>query len=121
MYFRQEIGRWGENLACKYLEKNGYQVIQRNFLCHQGEIDIIAKDIYHKELVFLEVKTRSNLRYGNPAEAVNHQKQRHLRQTTKYYLYKNNIGKEIPVRMDVIEVYIINEKGCKINHIKQIW
>ena len=46
MYFRQEIGRWGENLACKYLEKNNYKIIDRNFLCRQGEIDIIAKDFH---------------------------------------------------------------------------
>ena len=52
MYFRQEIGRWGENLACKYLEENNYKIIDRNFLCRQGEIDIIAKDCIKNELVF---------------------------------------------------------------------
>lgn len=78
MYFRQEIGKWGEKLAYQYLEKNNYKVIERNFLCGQGEIDIIAKDITKKELVFFEVKTRSNFKYGNPADAVNEQKQKHM-------------------------------------------
>lgn len=117
MYFRREIGKWGENLACKYLEENNYKVIERNFLCRQGEIDIIAKDIAQKELVFIEVKTRSNLRYGNPADAVNKQKQKHMVQAIKYYLYKNHI-KNISIRVDVVEVYIV--QNCKINHIKQI-
>lgn len=117
MYFRQEIGRWGENLACKYLEENNYKIIERNFLCRQGEIDIIAKDSNKKELVFVEVKTRSNFKYGNPAEAVNKEKQNHMIQAIQYYIYKNHI-KNIPIRLDVIEVYIVQE--CKINHIKQI-
>lgn len=117
MHFRQEIGKWGENLACQYLEKNNYKVIERNFLCRQGEIDIIAKDIAKRELVFIEVKTRSNLKYGNPAEAVNMEKQKHMVKAIKYYIYKNQI-KDVPIRIDVLEVYIV--QNCKINHIKQI-
>lgn len=117
MYFRQEIGRWGENLACQYLKENNYKIIERNFLCRQGEIDIIAKDITKNELVFVEVKTRSNLKYGNPADAVNKEKQKHMVEAIRYYLYKNHI-KNIPIRIDVIEVYIV--QNCKINHIKQI-
>lgn len=117
MYFRQEIGRWGENLACKYLEQNNYKIIDRNFLCRQGEIDIVAKDMIQKELVFIEVKTRSNLKYGNPAEAVNSQKQKHMKQAINYYIYKNHI-RDLPIRIDVMEVYII--QNYKVNHIKQI-
>lgn len=117
MYFRQEIGKWGENLACQYLEKCNYKIMERNFLCRQGEIDIIAKDMVRNELVFVEVKTRSNFKYGNPAEAVNKDKQKHLTQAIQYYLYKNHI-RNIPIRIDVLEVYIV--QNCKINHIKQI-
>lgn len=117
MHFRQEIGKWGENLACQYLEENNYKVIERNFLCRQGEIDIIAKDIVKKELVFVEVKTRSNFKYGNPVDAVNKQKQKHMVQAIKYYIYKNHI-KDVPIRIDVIEVFIV--QNCKINHVKQI-
>ena len=118
MYFRQEIGKWGENLACKYLEKNNYEIIERNFLCHQGEIDIIAKDRNQREIIFIEVKTRSNLKYGNPAEAVNKEKQRHIKQVAEYYIYKNNLTC-LAIRVDVIEVYI-QKQNCRINHIKQI-
>ena len=119
MYFRQEIGRWGENLACKYLEENHYEIIERNFLCHQGEIDIVAKDVKKQELVFIEVKTRSNLKYGNPAEAVTDQKRRHMEQAIRYYTYRNHIS-DIPIRVDVMEVFI-QKQCCKINHMKQVW
>lgn len=117
MYFRQEIGRWGENLACKYLEKDNYKIVERNFSCRQGEIDIIAKDLTKNELVFIEVKTRSNFKYGNPADAVDKQKQKHMVQAIRYYRYKNHI-EDLPIRVDVVEVYIV--QSCKINHIKQI-
>lgn len=118
MYFRQEIGRWGENLACEYLEKSNYKIIERNFLCRQGEIDIIAKDIGKKEIVFIEVKTRCNLKYGNPVEAVNQKKQNHIKQVVRYYIYKKQI-QDIAIRIDVIEVYM-QKQNYKINHIKQI-
>lgn len=119
MYFRQEIGKWGENLACQYLEKNNYIVIEKNFLCRQGEIDIIAKDITKKELVFVEVKTRSNFKYGNPAQAVTKQKQNHIKQVATYYIYRNHIN-HVAIRIDVIEVYL-QKQNCKIHHIKQIF
>ena len=118
MYFRREIGIWGENLACQYLQKNNYQIVKRNFLCKQGEIDIIAKDINKEELVFIEVKTRANFKYGNPIDAVDKNKQNHMKLAIRYYIYKNHI-ENTALRIDVIEVYIQKER-CKINHIKQV-
>ncbi len=118
MYFRKEIGRWGENLACKYLEQNEYQIRERNFLCQQGEIDIIAKDMIKKELVFIEVKTRSNFKYGNPIDGVNRAKQKHMLQAIQYYIYQRQISNKA-IRVDVVEVYI-QKQNCKINHIKQV-
>ncbi|MCI8636985.1 MAG: YraN family protein [Clostridia bacterium] len=118
MYFRKEIGKWGENLACQYLQRENYKIIERNFLCNQGEIDIIAKDMNKKELVFFEVKTRSNFKYGNPADAIDINKQKHMKKAIKYYLYKKQL-ENIPIRVDVVEVYIVED--CKINHIKQVF
>lgn len=119
MYFRQEIGKWGENLACQYLEKRNYEVIERNFRCHYGEIDIIARDIRKNEFVFFEVKTRSNLKYGNPVEAVTKQKQRHIKKAVNYFIYKSHLESQ-KIRVDVIEVFIKKEKA-KVHHIKQIF
>lgn len=117
MYFKQRIGKLGEDIACKYLQKNGYELIERNFYCRQGEIDIIAKDLKKRELVFFEVKTRTNLKFGDPAEAVNSNKQKHIIHSTKYYLYKHRIH-NVPIRLDVIEINIENGK-YRLHHIKQ--
>lgn len=116
MYKRHIIGKLGENLAIKYLKQIGYKVIERNFECRQGEIDIIALD--KNEIIFIEVKTRTNIKFGNPIEAVNEIKQKHLLKAVKYYLYSRNLENKF-VRIDVIEIYLYNHK-CKINHIKQI-
>lgn len=115
MSYKQEIGQDGENIAENYLKKENYQIIERNFRCKQGEIDIIAKD--KNEIVFIEVKTRTNINYGNPAEAVNTPKQKHIKRATEYYVHINNLYKYY-IRFDVIEIYYKN-KIPQINHIKQ--
>lgn len=116
MYSRHEIGKKGEKIARQYLEREAYTIIETNFTAKQGEIDIIAKD--KDEIVFIEVKTRTNELYGKPIEAVNTQKQKHIINTAKYYLYANNL-ENVFVRFDVIEVFLM-ENTSKINHIKQV-
>lgn len=109
----------GEEKACEYLIQKGYEIVDRNFDCSQGEIDIIAWDQTKKELVFIEVKTRTNLYYGCPVDAVNMHKQKHIYWATQYYVYLHQI-KEAYLRFDVIEVYVRNNQ-VKIHHIKQIF
>ncbi len=116
MYERHIVGKEGEDEAARYLEKQGYEIIQRNFECRQGEIDIIAKD--KNEYVFIEVKTRQNFHYGMPCEAVNEQKQKHIWKATKYYLYSHKLEDSF-IRFDVIEVYKRKDKFY-VHHIKQI-
>ena len=116
MYLRHEIGRIGENLATKYLKEQGYKIIERNFMANQGEIDIIAKD--KNEIVFIEVKTRTNNLYGKPIDSVNKPKQKHFTITVEYYIYSKHLENEF-IRIDVIEVYCNNGKYT-VNHIKQV-
>lgn len=115
MNTKQIEGKSGEMEATKYLKKNGYEIICNNFRCQQGEIDIIAKD--KNEIVFIEVKTRSSKNYGEPREAVDKNKKKHIMDTAKYYLYKEHKENSY-VRIDVIEVYIKKDKII-LNHIKQ--
>lgn len=117
MYIKHEVGRKGEEIVTKYLEQKNYIILDKNFFCKQGEIDIIAKDRKSKEIVFIEVKTRKQCFYGNPAEAVTKQKQKHILSVSKYYLYIKHLGNCL-VRFDVIEVYL-RQNTFKINHIKQ--
>lgn len=116
-FHNKEIGKYGENIACKYLEKNGYNILCRNFNTNNSEIDIIAKD--KDEIVFIEVKSRTSKQYGAPIESVNEFKKKHIISAAKYYIYKNSLENK-NIRFDIIEVYI-NEKENLINHIKNVF
>ena len=116
IHIKRDFGNTGENLATEYLEKQGYTILERNFYWKQGEIDIIAKD--KNEIVFIEVKSRSNKLFGIPSEAVKKQKIKHLFRTARYFLYKNKMINEY-IRFDVVEILIKSGK-FNINHIKQI-
>ena len=116
MYERHELGKDGEEQATDYLKNKGYEIIERNYECRQGEIDIIAKD--KEEYVFIEVKTRQNLHYGMPAEAVTPVKEKHIWNASKYYIYSHKLENKF-IRFDVIEVYK-RKNQFYINHIKQV-
>ncbi len=99
---KREIGTAYEKQAVLFLQRQGYDIVQTNFRCRCGEIDIIAKD--REYFVFVEVKYRSDIQSGSPLEAVDNQKQRKIIQTAKYYLYSHGLGEEIPCRFDVIGI-----------------
>jgi len=114
MYQKHETGKIGEDIATRYLEQIGYEIIQRNFACKIGEIDIIAKD--KEEIVFVEVKTRASALYGLPKEAVDQTKKKHIYRSAEFYIYIRHL-ENYSVRIDVIEVYKKQGK-FKVNHIK---
>lgn len=115
MYFKQKTGKYGELLARNYLIKNKYKILDNNFSCRQGEIDIIAFSP-NNELIFIEVKTRKNLKYGFPAEAITKNKINHIILCSKYYIYLNKL-ENYNVCYDAIEIYLYNNT-YRINHIK---
>lgn len=81
---RQGLGRTGEHLAAETLIGRGYRILERNFRCSYGEIDLVAED--ENDLIFIEVKTRRGTAYGRPEEAVTLRKQRKLLEIASYYL-----------------------------------
>ncbi len=115
---KKKLGKVGEDIASKYLENKGYTIIERNFSCKNGEIDIIAFDNDTNEIVFIEVKTRSNSNYGYPIEAVTKIKQKHIVSASKFFIYSNKLEK-FNIRFDVIEIlkkdkfYIRQTKNCQ--------
>ena len=116
MLNNRELGTIGENIAVKYLNKNGYQIIERNFRKRYGEIDIIAKDKDYT--VFIEVKLRRSVKYGYPGEAVNLYKQNKIKKIAEVYLYENN-GYDYKIRFDVIEIIMDKDNNIQsINLIK---
>ena len=112
-------GNIGESFACEYLEKNNYKILERNFVSYRGEIDIIALE--NNEIVFIEVKTRTQTYCGTPSESVNMRKEKQLYKVAEYYLYLNNLL-DAKVRFDVIEIYLHGSNSYKLNHLKDtIW
>ncbi len=83
MMKRHETGILGERLACDFLGKNGYRIIEQNFRCPGGEIDIVAQQ--RETLVFVEVRTKRSRRFGSPEESITPAKMEKLRSVAAYY------------------------------------
>ena len=99
---KRAVGTTYEKLAGAFLEQQGYEIIEYNFHCRIGEIDIIARNEGY--LVFLEVKYRKNQRSGNPLEAVNPRKQRIISKVASYYCLTHGYGETVPCRFDVVAI-----------------
>ena len=110
-----ELGRKGESLALAYLAKKGYKPITRNFNRTHGEIDLIMED--QGTLVFVEVKTRTNLRFGEPKSSVTPIKQERIRYTARAFLYTHRITHR-SIRFDVGELMIQGHGEVKFHHIR---
>lgn len=105
---RAALGRKGERLARRFLRKNGYVVLYRNFRAPRGgEVDIVARD--GETLVFVEVKTRKSLRFGHPEEAVDLKKQRLIARGALEWLRLLD-RPEVCSRFDVVEVLLVGGK-----------
>lgn len=105
--YQKNLGKTGEDLALDYLKSHGFFVLERNFISKFGEIDIIAKKGLN--LYFIEVKTRSNLKYGEPFEAVNKRKIFYIKKASQYYLLKNNL-EDYKLKVAVFSILIEGEK-----------
>lgn len=110
---RLELARFGEKVCVNYLKRKGYKILETNYRCRIGEIDIICE--YKNSIVFVEVKTRSTNVFGFPQEAVNFAKQKKIRQIACFYL-KNNKLYFKSCRFDVMAVIYKDNKICKIEH-----
>lgn len=97
---KREVGSLNEEKAIKYLIAHGYHIIQKNFYCKMGEIDIIANSEGY--LCFIEVKYRTSEVNGSPGEAITPTKIRRITRTAQYYMLINNIPEDTPCRFDVI-------------------
>ncbi len=104
----KKLGKKGENLAVKYLKKQGYKIIKRNFKNPFGEIDIIAKK--EDTVAFIEVKTRLSDIFGVPSQAVTRDKCRKYVQGAKFFFAERNV--DYIIRFDIIEVF-----NGDVNHI----
>ena len=110
----KEVGKKGEELALRFLKKKGYRILERNYICKMGEMDIIAKE--KDTLVFVEVKTRTSMIFGPPQLAVNSTKQMQLSKVALYFLKEKEL-EDVKARFDVVAI-LLRPEGEEIELIK---
>lgn len=98
---RRRLGRWGENVAALHLEGEGLTLVERNWRCRDGEIDLVARD--GETYVFVEVKTRRGREFGAPEEALTAQKARKLMQLGQLYMAEHELD-DINWRIDLVAI-----------------
>jgi putative endonuclease len=118
MAAKDELGRRGEDLACAHLEQRGWTILDRNWRCRQGEIDIIAVD--GGEYVFVEVKTRSSLAFGDPLQAVTPRKLSRLRRLAATWCAADAGGHD-RIRIDVIGILVPGTRPPVLEHLVRVF
>lgn len=116
MAAHNELGKWGEDQAAAFLQRQGYRIIERDWKSGRRDIDIIATD--GNEVVFVEVKTRCNRLFGEPEEAVDYRKLQNLRLAINHYIKYRRIDND--VRFDIISVVGTIGQEPEIEHIKDV-
>ncbi|NYE94598.1 putative endonuclease [Psychromicrobium silvestre] len=117
MRSKEELGRAGEALAAEFLERRGFEMIDANWRCPSGEIDLVALD--GEILVIIEVKTRRSLRYGHPFEAITESKLHRLR--TLAVLWARHHGFfTARLRLDAVAVLLAQGAEPKIEHLRGV-
>ncbi len=111
---RKKLGNRGEKIAAKFLRKQGYRIIEKNYHSRLGEIDIVAKE--DESIVFVEVKTRRSTDFGLPEEALSYDKRRRLSKLALGYLAHRRI-KDTNCRFDMVSILMDTKK---VKHIKLI-
>jgi putative endonuclease len=114
---KDALGRQGEQLAAEYLQRAGLRILDRNWRCPEGEIDIVAAE--GRTLVVCEVKTRSGVRFGGPLEAVSRSKHRRLRRLAIRWLVAHGVLFD-EVRVDVIGVLKTASGQFSIDHVRGV-
>ena len=99
---KRQVGTQYEYMAVQYLTEAGYHILERNFRCRTGEIDIIAKDGAY--LVFVEVKYRASAACGSALEAVDYRKQQSILRVAQYYMVSHGYGTQTNCRFDVVAI-----------------
>jgi putative endonuclease len=112
---RQAVGSYGERLAARHLEAAGLVVLDRNWRCSDGEVDLILRD--GDDVVFCEVKTRRSARFGSPAEAVSRAKVRRLRRLAGRWLAESTVRPR-EVRFDVVSVVPQPRGAALVEHLR---
>ncbi|TCD53542.1 YraN family protein [Alloscardovia theropitheci] len=144
LHEKRDLGTFGEDYACDYLSTLGWTVLDRNWKCRFGEIDIVAiqpstsissaesnnastvQDLSHEALeqqqilVFIEVKTRSSKDFGDPLESITVAKQMHMKKAAVMWLAQHHLSTPLIVRFDAIGIIAQNRSVLELTHVRRI-
>lgn len=115
MRAKDGVGQYGERVATRYLQSVGFTVLDRNWRCRDGEIDIVARD--EQTFVFCEVKTRRGLDFGPPVEAITPAKVRRLRTLALRWLAERQ-SPYVDIRFDVVSVVAKRRGAAAVEHLR---
>jgi putative endonuclease len=113
---RQTLGRWGEELAVRHLERQGVRIVARNWRCTAGEVDIVVLD--GDCVAFVEVRTRRGRAYGSPEESITPQKLARMATVAESYVYEE--GWEGDWRLDVVAIEVRRGQEPKIEWYRNV-
>lgn len=113
MAAKYDLGRRGEQIAVEYLTNRGFVVLDRNWRCRDGEIDVVASD--RGKLVVCEVKTRSGVAFGDPVEAVTASKAIRIRRVTQAWLRTHRV-RWCELRFDIVAIVVPPEGDIAVQH-----
>ncbi|WBQ07712.1 YraN family protein [Kribbella sp. CA-293567] len=111
------VGQYGEDLAARHLVDNGFTILDRNWRCAQGEIDIVAREGH--TLVVCEVKTRRGLNYGSPLESITYRKLSTLRQLVGRWLQAHEVRPD-EIRIDAVSVLLPHQGAPSVDHVRGV-
>ena len=110
---KKNVGSYGEKIAADHLAHKGYKIVETNFATKYGEIDIVAKD--QDELVFVEVKSRTDTEYGYPETSIHKKKLDHLRRMAEIYIQNKHLD-HTPYRIDAVSILLSGNDVQNIEH-----
>ena len=116
MAAHNELGKWGEDLAAKFLEEQGYEILERDWKSGHHDLDIVAGN--EEGIAIVEVKTRRNRLFGDPEQAIDYKKRLSLQSAINHYIKAHHI--KAPVRFDVISIVGTIGSTPEIDHIKDV-
>ncbi len=117
MSAHNDLGKKGESLAVSFMQAKGYQILDTNYRYQRAEIDLVALRLDPAEVVFIEVKTRSDTRFTFPEESISYQKKKLIFKAADSYLYEKQL-QTVPVRFDIISIGMDNPDEPTFHHIE---
>lgn len=114
MAIHNDTGKKGEQVASLYLQQNGYEIMDENWVYNKAEVDLIA--YYERQIIFVEVKTRTSIGFGMPEDFVTPAKQKLLEKAANEYIHLMNHQGEI--RFDIISILFDKKENYTIKHIQ---